>query len=219
MITTELVLVRHGQAECNAVGVVGGPATCTGLTDLGRRQVHAAATRLAREHAKAPFTALYAGPRRRLQETGRLFANALGLDLTILDGLDGPIHGEADGRPWLDVKTDARGGPHAHPDQPWAPGSDTWNGYLHRAGRHLADLLEQHDGDRVLFAAHGETIQALHSLLFETRPGLQTGLTVDHASLTRWQRNTDRFDQRRWLMHSHNDTSHLANLGADDATV
>jgi 2,3-bisphosphoglycerate-dependent phosphoglycerate mutase len=216
MITTELVLVRHGQAVCNADGVVGGPATCTGLTDLGRRQVDAVAARLAAEHANDPFSALYAGPRLRLQETGAILAAALGIELITHEGLDGPIHGTADGKPWHDVKTGARGGPHAHPDQPWAPGSDTWNDYLHRAGRHLAGLLEEHDGDRVLFASHGETVQALHAHLFEARPGLQTGLTIDHASITRWQHAVDRFGQHRWLMHCHNDTSHLSAIGADD---
>ena len=45
-VTSELLLTRHGQAQCNVAGVVGGPKTCTGLTDLGRRQVKGLATRL-----------------------------------------------------------------------------------------------------------------------------------------------------------------------------
>jgi probable phosphoglycerate mutase len=209
MITTELVLVRHGQAHCNAAGVVGGPRTCTGLTDLGRAQVLAAAERLAVEHAKKPFTALYAGPRLRLRETADILGSALGRRASIVAGLDGPVHGDADGRPWYDVKTSADGGPHAHPDRPWATGSDTWNGYLERAGSFLRDLIEQHEGQRLLFAAHGETILALHTLLLELRPGLQTGFTVDHGSITRWQHHVNRLGQRRWLLDRHNDRAHL----------
>ena len=38
---TRLVLVRHGEAECNVAGIVGGPQGCTGLTDLGRVQAAA----------------------------------------------------------------------------------------------------------------------------------------------------------------------------------
>jgi probable phosphoglycerate mutase len=209
MITTELVLVRHGQAHCNAAGVVGGPRTCTGLTDLGRAQVLAAAERLAPEHATKPFTALYTGPRLRLRETADILGPALGLRAKVTAGLDGPVHGDADGRPWYDVKTTADGGPHAHPDRPWATGSDTWNGYLERAGAFLRDLIEQHEGQRLLFAAHGETVLALHTLLLELRRGLQTGFTVDHGSITRWQHHVNRLGQRRWLLDRHNDTAHL----------
>ncbi|MFJ9110129.1 hypothetical protein [Streptomyces sp. NPDC102283] len=40
------------------------------------------------------------------------------------------------------MKTAADGGPHAHPDTPWANGSDTWNGFLERAGRNLSQLSQ-----------------------------------------------------------------------------
>jgi broad specificity phosphatase PhoE len=36
MITTEVVIARHGQAVCNTLGIVGGEQGCTGLTDLGQ---------------------------------------------------------------------------------------------------------------------------------------------------------------------------------------
>ncbi|MDI5964101.1 histidine phosphatase family protein [Streptantibioticus silvisoli] len=212
VIITEFVLVRHGQARCNVEGVVGGPRTCTGLTDLGRAQVQAAADRLAIEHAVAPFTALYTGPRLRLVETGDILSAALRLTTSVAAGLDGPVHGDADGRPWHEVKTAADGGPHAHPDQPWARGSDTWNGYLQRAGGFLRDLIKEHEGGRLVFAAHGETILALHTLLLALRPGLQAGFTVDHGSITRWQHHVNRLGQRRWLLDRHNDTAHLDNL-------
>lgn len=212
MITTELVLVRHGQARCNAEGLVGGPTTCTGLTRRGRDQVKAAAAQLAVEHASSPFAVLYAGPRLRLRETAEILAAVLGVGVTVDDGLDGPVHGDADGKPWHDVKTAADGGPHAHPDRPWAKGSDTWNGYLDRAGAFLHDLVDRYDGERVLFAAHGETILALHTLLLGLRPGIQTGFTVDHGSITRWQHHHNRLGQRRWMLDRHNDTAHLLAL-------
>jgi probable phosphoglycerate mutase len=212
VITTELVLARHGQAQCNADGAVGGPNTCTGLTSLGRAQVKAAAIRLATEHLAAPFAALYAGPRIRLRETAEILGATLDMEAIVEAGLDGPVHGEADGKPWHEVKNAAHGGPHAYPDRPWAKGSDTWNGYLERSGAFLRDLIARHDGDRVLLAAHGETILALHTVLLELRPGLQSGFTVDHGSLTRWQHHHNRLGQRRWLLDRHNDTAHLLPL-------
>ncbi|SDG83961.1 probable phosphoglycerate mutase [Sinosporangium album] len=209
MIVTELIFVRHGQAQCNADGVVGGPRTCTGLTDLGRRQMILAAERLAISHQRRPFTHLYAGPRPRLQESGSILAQAIGLPLVIANGLDGPRHGDADGKPWYEVKTAFRGGSHVHPDLPWAPGSDTWNGYLQRVGTVLSSLIRDHQGGRVLLAAHGETVLAAHTLLLRLRPDLTAGFTVDHASLTHWQLHRNRFDDERWMLYTHNDTAHL----------
>jgi probable phosphoglycerate mutase len=118
MITTELVFVRHGQAQCNAAGVVGGPRTCTGLTDLGYAQVELAARRLAAEHRTKPFDMVFTGPRIRLVQTGELIAQTLQIPLHIDDRLDGPVHGDADGERWDAVKTAFGGGPHAHPDTP-----------------------------------------------------------------------------------------------------
>ncbi|MEU3164041.1 histidine phosphatase family protein [Streptosporangium sp. NPDC006930] len=212
MITTELLFTRHGQARCNVDGLVGGPRTCTGLTEPGRRQATLTARRIATEHAEVPFTTIYAGTRLRLQQTGEIYAAVLGLPLTIEPGLDGPIHGDADGRPWHEVKTAFGGGPHAHPSRPWAIGSDTWNGYLRRAGVSLTSLIERHDGERVLFAAHGETVLAAHTLLLGLPPGTEAGFTVDHGSLNRWQLHLNRLGQRRWMLDRHNDTAHLAAL-------
>ena len=44
--STRMVLVRHGEAVCNVNGIVGGVIGCTGLTELGRRQISALAARL-----------------------------------------------------------------------------------------------------------------------------------------------------------------------------
>ncbi len=209
MIRSELVFLRHGQAQCNLDGLVGGPRTCTGLTDRGRAQVMQAALRLSVEHSAAPFTALYTGPRLRLEQTGAILAETLDLPLHIEPGLDGPIHGEADGRPWQEVKAVHGGGPHIRPDSPWAIGSDTWNAYLRRAGHHLLELITRHSTDRILIAAHGEIVLAAHTLLLGLPEGTASGFTVDHASLTRWHHHQNRRGQQRWMLDRHNDTAHL----------
>ncbi|WP_405394914.1 histidine phosphatase family protein [Microbispora hainanensis] len=215
MIITELVFVRHGEAQCNVDGLVGGPRTCTGLTNRGYAQVEQAARRLADEHREKPFDALYAGPRLRLIQTGEIISQTLRIPLITDVRLDGPVHGDADGRPWAEVKTAADGGPHAHPDTPWALGSDTWNGYLKRAGAHLARLIEEHEGDRVLFAAHGETVIVAHTLLLGIPLGSPAGFTVTHGSITRWQHHRNRLDQTRWILDRHNDASHQALLAKE----
>ncbi|MFF1343762.1 histidine phosphatase family protein [Streptomyces sp. NPDC058290] len=211
--TTRIVLTRHGQARCNVDGRLGGPKTCTGLTDLGRRQVGVLAERLASEHRAGPaFDVLYAGTRARLQESGRILAAALGLPLLTDPGLDGLDHGQGDGMLWSDVETAFHGAPHAHPDQPYAPGSDTWLGFLARGTGHLAALIERQRGRNVLIAAHGETIQAACHLLLEVPHEASAHLVfaTGHACVTRFELHHDRFGQASWVLSAHNDTAHLS---------
>ncbi|MEU0404588.1 histidine phosphatase family protein [Streptomyces sp. NPDC006197] len=71
-------------------------------------------------------------------------------------GLDGPHHGQADGRAWKEAEAAFGGAPHTYPEQPYAFGPDSWNSYLIRATRYLTGLLERNEGQRVLLVAHGK---------------------------------------------------------------
>jgi 2,3-bisphosphoglycerate-dependent phosphoglycerate mutase len=210
-VTTELVLARHGEAACNVAGIVGGDHGCTGLTPRGRRQVERLAVRLTREHADRPFDVVYTTPRRRVQETAEIVTRSLGLPPVVENDLRGLDHGEADGRPWQDIKA-AFGGPPQHsPDQRYAPGSESWSAYLDRATRALEIILARHDGYRVLVLAHGETIEAAHTLLLNLASGTcrHARFVTDHACLTHWQRHVNRLNQAVWMLVAHNDTRHL----------
>jgi probable phosphoglycerate mutase len=211
-ITTELVIARHGEAVCNTTGTVGGDRGCTGLTHRGRRQAHLLANRLADEHRDRPYDVLYTTPRLRVHQTADIIATQLDLTATIEPDLRGPDHGDADGKQWHDIKT-AFGGPPQHdPDQPYAPGSETWNQYLQRATTTLRTILDQHHGQRILIVGHGETIEAAHTLLLDlpTQASRRLGFVTDHASLTHWQQHINRFGRRVWMLAAHNDTAHLA---------
>jgi probable phosphoglycerate mutase len=211
-LTAELLIARHGEAHCNVSGLVGGPQTCTGLTGRGRDQIAALASRLRAEHRSGQhIDVVYAGPRLRVQQSGNILAETLDLPLHIEPGLDGPRHGEADGSPWHQVKTAFGGPPSSRPDDPWAPGSETWHHYLRRAGMFLTHLLDRHTDQRLLIAGHGETIEAAHTLLLNLPDDACTriGFITDHASLTRWQRHRNRFGRFAWLLAAHNDTAHL----------
>ncbi|MFG3643561.1 histidine phosphatase family protein [Micromonospora sp. NPDC047762] len=209
--TTELVIARHGEAACNVAGIVGGKRGCTGLTDLGRKQAEQLAARLAAEHAHRPYAAFYATPRLRVAQTAEIITRALRLSATIDPNLRGPNHGGADGRPWVDVKTSFQGPPQHNPDHQYASGSETWNEYLDRAHEALQKILARHDGERILVAAHGETVEAAHTLLLglPRNACLRLGFVTDHASLTQWQRPTNRFGRTIWQLVTHNDTRHL----------
>ncbi|MFF0558416.1 histidine phosphatase family protein [Streptomyces sp. NPDC004266] len=211
-ITTRLVIARHGEARCNVEGRVGGPKTCTGLTDLGRHQIERLAARLAAaQGTEERIDAVCAGPRRRLQESGLLLSAALDLPLVTDQGLDGPRHGQADGLPWREVESAFQGPPQTHPDRPYAPGAEPWNSYLARATRHLSGLLDRHEGQHILLAAHGETLYAACHLLLgipvSRSPAI--GFGTSHAGLTRFERRQDGYHHTRWVLAVLNDTAHL----------
>jgi probable phosphoglycerate mutase len=156
-VITTLILTRHGEAHCNVDHIVGGDIACTGLTARGRHQVELLAGRL---HAEEPCHVLYATARRRTQESAEILSGRLEVPIHVEPGLTGPHHGEADGRPWDEIKTAFGGPPHSDPDRSYAPGSETWNQYLARASAALADIVQRHHGQRILIAGHGETVDA-----------------------------------------------------------
>ncbi|POX55375.1 hypothetical protein C3489_11185 [Streptomyces sp. Ru71] len=125
-VTARLVIARHSQARCNVEGRVGGPKTCTGLTSTGHHQAHLLAAHLAAEAqgGGSVFDAVRAGTRPRVHETGTILAEALDLPLITDPGLDGPEHGDADGRSWREVEDAFQGSPDAQPQPPilWPPG-------------------------------------------------------------------------------------------------
>jgi probable phosphoglycerate mutase len=213
-VSTELVLVRHGQATCNVAGIVGGPRGCTGLTPTGRAQVTRLAERLAYLHARRPFDAAYTTPRLRVRQSADIITARLGIEATQVEELRGLDHGDADGQPWHQVKTAFAGPPQHRPDRPIAPGAETWNAHLDRVTTTLTTIVDRHVGDSVLIIGHGETIEAANAwLLHLPRDGQAPGFITDHACLTHWQQHVNRFARTVWMLAAHNDTSHLPTGG------
>ncbi|MGH3272859.1 MAG: histidine phosphatase family protein [Streptosporangiaceae bacterium] len=215
-MTTEVIVSRHGEAHCNVAGLVGGDKTCTGLTDLGRKQAECLAARLRAEHDEiAPFDVLYASPRRRTRESAEIICDALGLPVRVADGLAGPRHGEADGRTWTDLRAEFGGAPRNDPDRPYAVGSETWNEYLSRVTGCIASLVRRHPGQRILLAGHHETIEAsfTYMLGLPRDASTRTAFASGHTSLVRWHRSANGFGQEAWVLTAFNDQQHLAQAG------
>ena len=219
---TRIVLVRHGEAVCNVSGVCGGVIGCTGLTDLGRRQVSLLRDRLALTGELADADALYASVLPRAIETAEMLAPALVASAADGDRATPPravlecglceLHpGEADGLSWgqyserfgaLDWDAD--------PHQPIAPGGESWAGFVRRVAGSLDDVAAAHPGQLVVVACHAGVIEA--SLLAKVPvagglDGARLQLRTRHASLTTWEE-----DGGRWRLLGYNDASHLAVL-------
>ncbi|MHB1710830.1 MAG: histidine phosphatase family protein [Acidimicrobiales bacterium] len=217
---TRLVLIRHGEAECNVSGVCGGAKGCTGLTSLGVLQVRALRERLEATGELAGADALYASVLPRAVESAELLAPAL--RSIAPDGSAGPppraitdctlceLHpGEADGLTWGQF-TGLYGGLDwdRDPDRPIAPGGESWTGFVLRVAGALENLVDRHPGGLVVVACHAGVIEAsLLSMLpiLGGRRGARLQLRTRHASLTRWE-----VDEGRWHLTGFNDAAHLA---------
>ncbi|WP_017975650.1 histidine phosphatase family protein [Actinopolyspora halophila] len=210
-VTSELLLARHGEAHCNVTGEVGGDTTCTGLTDHGYEQVRQLAQSLRDNQAETPITALYTSPRRRTRNTAAVLGETLSLRPRVDPELRGLDHGDADGQKWITVKNGFGGRPQRYPHRPIAPNAESWNAFLARCHAALRTIIERHAGERIVIAAHGETIEASFSLFYRLPldEHERAGQIASHACLTRWQQHRNRFGHDVWMLNTHNDTRHL----------
>jgi 2,3-bisphosphoglycerate-dependent phosphoglycerate mutase len=212
----ELVLVRHGEGECNAAGVIGGRAGCHGLSLRGRQESERLAGALALLSAERPFDALLSSPRRRVLECAQIIAARLAIPVTVVDALRGQEFGAADGRPWEHVIHEFGGPPVHDPDRPIAQGAESWNDYADRVLAALAAVLAEHAGRRVLLVAHGKTTGLAGALLSGVPDprSRATEFIVDHGALSHWRQAGG-----HWELVVHNDSRHLAASSQEPSDV
>ena len=191
-----IVLVRHGEAECNVNHVIGGPKGCTGLTDMGRLQVAALADRLYESGELRKATALYSSVLPRATETAERLRPVVGSGPAAL----GPVRerrdlselhpGEADGLAWSDM-VERFGVPDwdRDPTVPIAPGGESWLEFVARASGAVRAVVREHPGELVVAAVHAGVIEAtMINFLGVTPEVYRRGwLRIVHASMTEWE--------------------------------
>lgn len=209
--STRIVLVRHGEAVCNVAGVVGGVLGCTGLTDLGRRQVTALADRLAASGELAGASVLYSSILPRAIETAGLLRGVVGArsDDEIVQTCDlCELHpGEADALTWQEV-VDRFGVPEwdTDPSRPIAPGGESWTGFVARASGAVRQLAEDHPGELVVAAVHAGVIESTMIAFLDVPPAASRRgwVRIAHASLTEWEWVPT---ESRWVLIRFNDAA------------
>ena len=208
---SRIVLVRHGEAQCNIDRVVGGRKGCTGLTDLGRRQVAALADRLYESGELRGATALYASVLPRAVETAERLRPVVGAGPSAL----GPVRedcdlcelhpGDCDGMVWEDV-VEQFGVPDwdRDPDVPIAPGGESWSGFVVRASDGVRRLVESHAGELVVAAVHAGVIEATMIRFLGVAPEVyrRGWVRIVHASMTEWEWVPA---EDRWILLRFND--------------
>ena len=191
-----IVLIRHGEAECNLNRIVGGRKGCTGLTDLGRSQVAALADRLYESGELREATALYSSVLPRATETAERLRPVVGPGPTAL----GPVRergdlselhpGEADGLDWNDV-IERFGVPDwdNDPTVPIAPAGESWSDFVARASGAVREVLREHPGELVVAAVHAGVIEATMIDFLGVPPEVyrRGWVRIVHASMTEWE--------------------------------
>ena len=207
---TRLVVIRHGEAACNAEDFIGGHASCRGLTDRGRRQVAALAERLERTGELDGADAVWTSVLPRAIETAAILAPALGRAASRSCDLCERHPGEADGLSWAEYEERYGAGtlPGVGPDVPLSPGGESWSGFVARAAGTLAGLARSHQGRLVVVVAHGGVVDAsLIAFLGLATHGPGVRFHAENSSLTEWQHTG-----ACWRLVRYNDAAHLAGV-------
>lgn len=206
---TRIVLVRHGESQVTVRRVVGGPRSCTGLSELGRQQAERLRARLARTREIAA-TALYSSQYPRAIETAEIICAALGLPVTVEAGF-----GEHDPGPECDGLTfgefiDRHGMPdwESDPHAITFPGGETIAEFDLRVGAALSRVLREHAGGVVVITCHGGVIDGV------LRTALRAPMT---GAFELWTTNTSLTElvhvrPGRWRLIRYNDAAHLDGL-------
>jgi 2,3-bisphosphoglycerate-dependent phosphoglycerate mutase len=182
-----LLLVRHGEAVCNAEGLLGGPRGDGGLTELGRAQARVLAARLSSSRELRGASAYYCSTLPRAIETADLLQAAIGEGTVAVR--DAEIReldpGESDGLQWEElVARYAIPDWDVDPDAPIAPGGDSWTGFTTRAWDALTRLARTHDGELAVVVTHGGVIEAAIKLVYGVPASARLRLRTDNCSMT-----------------------------------
>jgi probable phosphoglycerate mutase len=172
-----LLLVRHGQSEWNAAGLLQGQTPHVPLTELGHAQAAAAAAELA---ALRPG-ALLSSDLLRAMQTAEHCARAVGLAITTAPALREQSYGALEGRPsrelwdvvdWTD--------PH------WAaPGGESLAELHGRVEAFLKHLCTEPPADVVALVTHGDTIRAAQAVAAGLGPDALPAVTPHNGTVTR----------------------------------
>ena len=172
-----VLLVRHGQSEWNAAGLMQGQTAHPPLTGLGHRQAATAA----RELAAARPGALLSSDLTRAVQTAEHCARATGLGFRTSAALREQGYGVLEGRPsrelwdlvdWTDLQ--------------WAPEGGESLAQLHaRVAAFLGGLRTDPPADVVALVTHGDTIRAAQAVAAGGGPEAMPAVTPHNGTLTR----------------------------------
>lgn len=206
LLQAVLILVRHGQSEANAAGLLVG-RTDSPLTELGRRQAGATADALAAGERR--LTRILTSPLVRARDTAQIVGAALGsADAPEVEGrlieLD---YGELEGRrpadlsrgEWATWRSDASWRP---------PGGETLPELYDRLEPLWASLASEAAAGDVICVTHVSPIKAAVAWVLGAGPDISWKLSLGVASISRIS-----FSGPSAALVSFGETDHLRGVG------
>lgn len=219
-MTTNLYIIRHGEAYSNVEPVIGGMEGDRGLTDLGVAQAQALAKRLAKGEIRADV--LYASTLPRARQTAEHVAEALGLPITWDDDLHELRPGRSDGMRIEEAREQFEGFKRFLHETytPIAPDGESWGSFQTRVSAVIERLLVRHDGQTIVAVAHGGVIEVSFFHFLQLGPQARSRLAfhVRNTAITHWRHWDAPGGRKEWFLVSHNDHKHLDGLGESRAT-
>ena len=208
--TTNLYLIRHGEAMAVKTHVVAGLRGDAGLTPLGREQAARLRDRLIATREIAADV-LIASTLPRARQTAEILAPAFGLPIVFDDDLQELRPGEADGLPEEEFR-ERYGRPdfEHYPFRPLSPGGENWGQFVLRVGTAIDRIIRAHERQTVVLVCHGGVIDGTF-LYFFGMPTLALppfGFTPHNTAITHW-RLGERYGRPRWRLVRYNDDVHL----------
>jgi probable phosphoglycerate mutase len=207
-----LVLVRHGESNVTVNRVIGGHRTCSGLSELGRRQAERLGERLATT-GELSADVLISSNFQRAIETAEAIAPALGNPDIAID----PGFGEHDPGPDIDGMTfdayvERFGTPDwTDPDVDVFPGGETIAAFHRRVGAALAATMEAHRGASIVVSCHGGVVDATFRQLLRTASTGSFELHTLNTSITEFVSAPS----GEWRLRRYNDAAHLHGLPSE----
>lgn len=213
---TSLILVRHGESEVAVQRVLGGSKSCTGLSELGRRQAEALRDRWARGGGPA-VDALYSSTLPRAIETAEILNPALGdLELQLDEDLMEHRPGDADGMRFDALEKeygplDFRSRPHSS----LAPGAESMEAFFQRTSAGLERVLQDNCGKTVVVACHGGVVDIAFRYFLDLPRRGSFDLWTLNTSVTEFRVDDSGAQRGRWRLVCYNDHAHLRGLPAE----
>ena len=200
-----LILVRHGESEANARGIIQGRLDF-GLSELGRLQAQRVADRLKDDD----IVRIVTSPLLRAAQTADIIGVGRGMVPVAEPALMEYDVGEISGLTSAEIRAKH---PHVlsayeRGERPLFPGEEGRDVFTARLTSILADLTAGPEGETTVAVAHGGVVSAVCHLLVGLdlhRPGI---FQVVNCSLT----TIGRERSGRLAIRSHNDVCHLAGI-------
>jgi len=205
LIQRELYIIRHGQTDHNAKGIVQGRGVDLSLNDKGRKQ----AASFFEAYKDIPFDILYSSTLKRAQETIEGFKE-LGIEHQVFSELDEISWGDLEGSVSTMESDESfknlinswkSGDVHAKP----SPTGESPFELQQRQKRFLAQLLKT-DHKKILIATHGRFIRAFMCTL--TGKPLSEMENFTHANLCLYKVN--QLDNGKFEIELHCEQGHLS---------